>query len=152
MVPGSSYGALLPSYKRDAIRPHVFGRFKDLLLATARHPAMLYYLDNWEFLSSDGLEGLQVGPFAQGSGGPGFPFANRQAYGINENYGRELMELLTLGVNGGYTQQDVIEVARCFTGWTIKKPATEPEFVFAPSIARSEGKDSARPQDSRGRR
>ena len=120
---------VLTSYERDAIRPHVLGKFKDLLLAVARHPAMLYYLDNWESMAADFFD---VGPFApQNPGAPGRgPFA-RQAHGLNENYGRELMELHTLGVNGGYTQQDVIEVARCFTGWTIKKPAEDPQFVFA---------------------
>ena len=125
---------LIGSYERDAIRPHVFGHFKDLLLATARHPAMLYYLDNWESMTP---EGLQVGPFAPRRGNvngqanailPG-PF-DRLAHGLNENYGREVMELHTLGVNGGYTQADVIAVARCFTGWTVTNPEN-PEFVFA---------------------
>ena len=118
---------LLASYERDAIRPHVLGKFKDLLLAVARHPAMLYYLDNWESMSPDVF---QIGPFAPG------PFAGvqqlaRQSHGLNENYGRELLELHTLGVNGGYTQQDVIAVARCFTGWTIRQPNQNPEFVYA---------------------
>jgi uncharacterized protein (DUF1800 family) len=126
---------LVGSYERDAIRPHVFGHFKDLLLATARHPAMLYYLDNWESMSP---AGFQVGPFAPRRGvvkgqpnsvlpGP----LDRIAHGLNENYGREIMELHTLGVNGGYTQADVIAVARCFTGWTVTNPE-KPEFVFAP--------------------
>ena len=120
---------LLASYERDAIRPHVFGKFKDLLLATARHPAMLYYLDNWESMAPGGLEKFQVGPFATG---PNLmQVFSRQAHGLNENFGREVMELHTLGVDGGYTQKDVIEVARCFTGWTIRQPATKPEFVFA---------------------
>ncbi len=118
---------LLASYERDAIRPHVLGKFKDLLLAVARHPAMLYYLDNWESMSPDVF---QIGPFAPG------PFVGvqqlaRQSHGLNENYGRELLELHTLGVNGGYTQQDVIAVARCFTGWTIRQPNQNPEFVYA---------------------
>jgi uncharacterized protein (DUF1800 family) len=119
--------AMLTSYERDAIRPHVFGKFKDLLLATARHPAMLYYLDNWQSMTPDVF---QVGPFATGRfvGPQGFA---RQAHGLNENYGRELLELHTLGVDGGYTQQDVIAVARCFTGWTIRKPDEQPEFAFA---------------------
>jgi len=117
----------LASYENEAIRPHVLGHFKDLLLATARHPAMLYYLDNW---SSMGGDVFNVGPFAPGPfGGP--TFLAQQAHGLNENYGRELMELHTLGVNGGYTQKDVIEVARCFTGWTIRAPNTKPEFTFA---------------------
>jgi uncharacterized protein (DUF1800 family) len=126
---------LTGSYERDAIRPHVFGHFKDLLLATARHPAMLYYLDNWESMSPTGF---QVGPFAPRRGTlNGVPNSvlpgplDRIAHGLNENYGREVMELHTLGVNGGYTQADVIAVARCFTGWTITNPET-PEFVFAP--------------------
>jgi uncharacterized protein (DUF1800 family) len=126
---------LVGSYERDAIRPHVFGHFKDLLLATARHPAMLYYLDNWESMSA---QGYQVGPFAPRRGNfNGQPNAilpgplDRIAHGLNENYGREIMELHTLGVNGGYTQADVIAVARCFTGWTVTNPEN-PEFVFAP--------------------
>ncbi|MCU1334838.1 MAG: hypothetical protein JWO19_419 [Bryobacterales bacterium] len=127
--PNGSLRMLLASYERDAIRPHVLGKFKDLLLATARHPAMLYYLDNWQSITPNALDAFQVGPFATG---PNFSqMFGRQAKGINENYGRELMELHTLGVNGGYTQQDVIAVARCFTGWTIRQPATKPEFVFA---------------------
>jgi uncharacterized protein (DUF1800 family) len=126
---------LIGSYERDAIRPHVLGHFRDLLLATARHPAMLYYLDNWESVSPSSFE---VGPFAPNrgivNGVPNTiipsPFL-RQAHGINENYGREVMELHTLGVKGGYTQEDVIAVARCFTGWTVRNPE-DPEFVFAP--------------------
>jgi uncharacterized protein (DUF1800 family) len=123
-------GAMLAGYEHDAIRPHVLGKFKDLLLATARHPAMLSYLDNWESMTPDVFE---VGPFAPGAPGMfgGAPFFQRQAHGLNENYGRELMELHTLGVNGGYTQEDVIAVARCFTGWTIRQPNQKPEFAFA---------------------
>jgi len=126
---------LIGSYERDAIRPHVLGHFKDLLLATARHPAMLYYLDNWQSMAPGGFE---VGPFApQRANINGVPNSivpsplARQAHGLNENYGREVMELHTLGVKGGYTQDDVIAVARCFTGWTVRDPAN-PEFVFAP--------------------
>lgn len=126
---------LIGNYERDVIRPYVLGHFKDLLLATARHPAMLYYLDNWQSISP---VDLQVGPFAPRRGNfngqanailPG-PF-DRIAHGLNENYGREVMELHTLGVNGGYTQDDVIAVARCFTGWTVTNP-DNPQFVFAP--------------------
>ncbi len=126
---------LIGSYERDAIRPHVLGHFRDLLLATARHPAMLYYLDNWESMAPDNVD---VGPFAPRRGImngvpnsilPG-PF-DRVAHGLNENYGREVMELHTLGVKGGYTQDDVIAVARCFTGWTVRS-TENPEFVFAP--------------------
>jgi uncharacterized protein (DUF1800 family) len=90
-----------------AIRPHVFGKFKDLLMATAKSPAMLFYLDN--HLSSS-------------------------IKGINENYGRELMELHTLGVDGGYTQRDVQEVARAFTGWSIDRPQMSGQFMFRPRI------------------
>jgi uncharacterized protein (DUF1800 family) len=125
---------LVGSYERDAIRPHVLGHFKDLLLATARHPAMLYYLDNWESMAPGSFN---IGPFAPIRGTVnGVPNTSlpgplgRQAHGLNENYGREVMELHTLGVNGGYTQGDVIAVARCFTGWTVRDPDT-PEFVFA---------------------
>jgi len=125
---------LVGSYERDAIRPHVLGHFKDLLLATARHPAMLYYLDNWE---STAPGAFNIGPFAPRRGiVNGVPESiipsqlGRQAHGLNENYGREVMELHTLGVKGGYTQDDVIAVARCFTGWTVRNPEN-PEFVFA---------------------
>ena len=99
---------LLTSYERDAIRPHVLGHFKDLLLATAQHPAMLYYLDNWESATP--------GPVDEPVG---TVLVRARRRGLNENYGREVMELHTLGVKGGYTQEDVIAVARCFTGWTI---------------------------------
>lgn len=126
---------LIGSYERDAIRPHVLGHFKDLLLATARHPSMLYYLDNWESMAP---ESFNVGPFAPRrgtlNGVPNSLLPNglqRLAHGLNENYGREIMELHTLGVKGGYTQGDVIAVARCFTGWTVANPEN-PEFVFAP--------------------
>jgi uncharacterized protein (DUF1800 family) len=109
---------MLPAYEREAIRPHALGRFRDLVLATARHPAMLFYLDNWLSTRAD----LVV---------PGGPNAGRRM-GLNENYARELMELHTLGVDGGYTQQDVIEVARCFTGWTIDRPQQGGGFIFRP--------------------
>ena len=118
----------LVSFENEAIRPHVLGHFKELLLATARHPAMLYYLDNWSSMAG---EVFNVGPFAQGPFGNGANFLTQFAHGLNENYGRELMELHTLGVNGGYTQDDVINVARCFTGWTIRAPNNKPEYVFA---------------------
>jgi uncharacterized protein (DUF1800 family) len=126
---------LIGSYERDAIRPHVLGHFKDLLLATARHPAMLYYLDNWESVAPASFE---VGPFAPQrgflNGVPNSIIPNglgRLSHGLNENYGREVMELHTLGVKGGYSQADVVAVARCFTGWTVRNPEN-PEFVFAP--------------------
>ena len=110
---------MLPAYEREAIRPHVLGRFRELVLATSRHPAMLFYLDNWLSTRAD----LVV---------PRGPNAGRRA-GLNENYARELMELHTLGVDGGYTQQDVVEVARCFTGWTIDRPQQGGGFVFRPA-------------------
>jgi len=110
--------ALLTSFERDAIRPHVFGHFEDLLLATARHPAMLYYLDNWQ--SQAPREDL---PFPAGVRRPG----------LNENYGRELLELHTLGVGGGYSQDDVVAVARAFTGWTIYDLQKFAEFQFNPA-------------------
>jgi uncharacterized protein (DUF1800 family) len=126
---------LIGSYERDAIRPHVLGHFKDLLLATARHPAMLYYLDNWESVAPDSFN---VGPFAPRrgvvNGVPNSVIPNglqRFSHGLNENFGREIMELHTLGVKGGYTQADVVAVARCLTGWTVRNPQN-PEFVFAP--------------------
>jgi len=107
---------MVTSYERDVIRPNVLGSFKDLLLATAQSPAMLFYLDNNQ----------SVAP-----GTDRIP-ANRKkaSHGLNENYGRELMELHTLGVDGGYTQQDVTEVARCFTGWTIRELRTGGVFQF----------------------
>lgn len=95
--------ALVASYERDAIRPYVFGSFRQMLGATARHPAMLFYLDNWV----------------------------SKAGGLNENYARELMELHTLGVDGGYTQKDVTELARMLTGWTYA-PRRDAQFVFDP--------------------
>jgi uncharacterized protein (DUF1800 family) len=110
---------LLPAYDRDTIRPHAMGKFSELLLATAQSPAMLFYLDNFQSVSPDANRG----------GGPMRRLLNPQAQpqqqqrrGLNENYARELMELHTLGVDGGYTQKDVQEVARCFTGWTIFQP------------------------------
>jgi uncharacterized protein (DUF1800 family) len=129
-VANNSYRSVLAGYERDAIRPHVLGRFKDLLLAVARHPAMLYYLDNWESVSPEAIDALKVGPFAANLPNQ-LQIFGRQAHGLNENFGRELMELHTLGVDGGYTQTDVIAVARCFTGWTIHDPSAKPEFQFA---------------------
>jgi uncharacterized protein (DUF1800 family) len=97
---------LAGSYEREAIRPHVLGRFEDMVLASAKHPAMLVYLDNFQ----------SIGP---NSGGARLGQRNGARRGLNENYARELLELHTLGVNGGYTQQDVQELARVLTGWTI---------------------------------
>jgi uncharacterized protein (DUF1800 family) len=97
---------LAGSYERDAIRPHVLGRFEDMVLASARHPAMLFYLDNFQ----------SVGP---GSRGGRLARNGSAPRGLNENYARELLELHTLGVNGGYTQRDVQELAKILTGWTV---------------------------------
>ncbi|HET7853868.1 MAG TPA: DUF1800 family protein, partial [Candidatus Methylomirabilis sp.] len=119
------------SYERDAIRPHVLGHFRDLLHATAKHPAMLLYLDNAQSTASDGTTttmsqttkrrgGMRRGEESQTKEEPSKGRSSQR--GINENYARELMELHTLGVDGGYTQQDVIEVARVFTGWTVLLP------------------------------
>jgi uncharacterized protein (DUF1800 family) len=113
----------LTSYERDAIRPHVLGKFRDLLLATARHPAMLFYLDNYN--SRAPADNAPTGAVVINNGARA---------GLNENYGRELMELHTLGVDGGYTQNDVINVARAFTGWTIFDPNRYGEFQFNPAM------------------
>ncbi len=130
---------LLTSYDRDTIRPNAMGKFSELLVATAQSPAMLFYLDNFQSVSPNsgmkrqqrrrgGLFGQRnnrriapVGEMTRDTAARP-PQAQRMRRGINENYARELMELHTLGVDGGYTQKDVQEVARCFTGWTIFAP------------------------------
>jgi uncharacterized protein (DUF1800 family) len=121
---------------REVIRPHVFGKFRDLLEASAKSPAMLHYLDNFQNsaareMSPDEQRRRQRAT-QQTPNAPAQPVDNqpRKVGGINENYAREIMELHTLGVDGGYTQQDVQEVARCFTGWTVNP--TTGEFMFAP--------------------
>ena len=163
---------MLPAYERGIIRRHAMGKFGDLLSATAKSPAMLFYLDNWQsadpaafakledqllqrrrqFLSRFGgmdprmaTELYRRGRLGQRGGVATMPDPNapgrridvpgqqppqRQRRGLNENYARELMELHTLGVDNGYTQQDVIEVARAFTGWTLSAPRRDPEFNF----------------------
>ncbi len=138
---------LLVSYDRDTIRPNSLGKFSDLLVATAQSPAMLFYLDNFQSVSPNAQLSSRAGQRGPGQQRPGLfggplqrspngappqpagqglpqpsPNAQPQRRGINENYARELMELHTLGVEGGYTQKDVQEVARCFTGWTIFAP------------------------------
>lgn len=136
---------LLTSYEQDVIRPRVFGKFEDLLVATAKSPAMLFYLDNWLSVgpSSPQAMGIPVrpmGPYGPRRRYPGrFPRPNpgpkrRQNSGLNENYGRELLELHTLSVNGGYSQRDVTEVAKVFTGWTIDKPFEGGGFRFDPRM------------------
>ncbi len=111
---------LMTQYDRDTIRPHALGKFRDLLLATAQSPAMLFFLDNW----------LSASPDSPAARNP----MNQRRRGINENYAREIMELHTLGVDGGYTQDDVREVARCFTGWTLRRPRGDAEFYFEPRL------------------
>lgn len=162
---------LTGDFERRAIRPYVFGRFEDMLRATARHPAMLFYLDNWTSAAPDpaadrqaaarqrgladrlnrmtraqkerlarqrGVTVAQLERLAETAAN-----ATRRTRGINENYARELMELHTLGVDGGYTQDDVVSVARALTGWTMTPPgpnagrggaAVEVRFVFRPEL------------------
>src|SRR6185369_10107443 len=149
----------IPSYERDVLRPNALGNFKDLLVGTAKHPAMLFYLDNFESVSPNSqgpggnragngnrlqqlMRNAQLPPMArerikqrtgvsdaeldqrlrQMRDNPQQAQPRRQKRGIDENYARELMELHTLGVDGGYTQADIVEVAKCFTGWTIADP------------------------------
>ena len=112
---------LLTGYDRETIRPFAMGRFRDLLGATAHSPAMLFYLDNWR--------SSVPRPYAATKDKPAGVDG-----GLNENYARELMELHTLGVDGGYTQKDVQEVARCLTGWTIQKPNEQGLFLYRPGL------------------
>ena len=158
---------LTTAYERDVIRPRVFGKFEDLLKATAESPAMLWYLDNWQSATPN-PPNLKPGDLRQFRNNPDLTKFDRQRLkvmrermaqrnaqqpqnlpnrlnqpanpqqqpskrmprGINENYAREIMELHTLGVDGGYTQKDVQEVARCFTGWTLRAPRVNAEFTF----------------------
>ena len=111
------------SYERDVIRKHALGQFRELLVATAQSPAMMVYLDNW----------LSVGPDSLANGvNPANPKSKRGNKGLNENYGREVMELHTLGVNGGYTQADVTALSAILTGWTVDKPNLGGPFLFDP--------------------
>jgi uncharacterized protein (DUF1800 family) len=130
---------LITSYERDVIRPRVLGKFKDLLVATAKSPAMLFYLDNWQSVGSDS-DLARYGPERRQRLGRRAIFApprpmNPQAKknrpsGLNENYAREIMELHTLGVDGGYTQKDVTELAKVLTGWSIEQPQRGGDFKF----------------------
>jgi hypothetical protein len=116
----------LVSYERDVIRPHALGKFEDLLEAVAHSPAMLIYLDKAESTGPDSLAAERARLLAYRR-----PNAKQRApEGLNENYARELMELHTLGVNGGYTQADVIQVARVLTGWTVDRPFLGGEYQF----------------------
>ncbi len=157
---------LTPTYERDAIRAKAFGKFGDLLKATAESPAMLFYLDNWTSATPNAKGGddreeqvqkmlnqMEKGRRARKADGQAVlddaEYEKRRAQmqqnldrlkaakrnrGINENYAREIMELHTLGVDGGYTQKDVQEVARCFTGWTIRQPRAGGSFYFNPAF------------------
>jgi uncharacterized protein (DUF1800 family) len=162
---------LTTSYERDVIRPRVFGKFEDLLKATAESPAMLFYLDNFMSTAPDapqrsaknrdefreklrrdrgfgklremrrggGQERRQQMPNDRAENEQQAMLNNngkikRARRGLNENYAREIMELHTLGVDGGYAQKDVQEVARCFTGWTLRNPRGGAEFVFNPMM------------------
>jgi len=128
---------LLPGYIENTIRPHALGRFQDLLIATAQSPAMMFYLDNVQSVAPgsrpprlDRVDRLRfLGPRADSLARF---IQDRMPRGINENYARELMELHTLGVDGGYTQQDVQEVARIFTGWSIQRPLMGAGFEYHP--------------------
>ncbi len=164
------------AYERDAIRPHALGHFRDLLGEVARHPAMLFYLDNWLSSAPDAKvdgwtfqwytdqaildAGMPPGGLAtlilrergvdtremerrllrqrrrieKGRGRPRTEKARSRREGLNENYARELLELHTLGVDGGYSQRDIVEVARCFSGWTLLQPQAAQEFVFIPEL------------------
>jgi uncharacterized protein (DUF1800 family) len=121
----------LIEYERDTIRPRVLGKFRDLLGAVAESPAMLFYLDNWQSAAPQEAETMRRGRTRRPL--MNVPNQNRRR-GINENYARELMELHTMGVEGGYTQRDVQEVARAFTGWTIETPRQGGSFTFEPRI------------------
>jgi uncharacterized protein (DUF1800 family) len=139
---------LLTNYEQDVIRPRAMGKFEDLLMATAKSPAMLFYLDNWlsvgpNSMQAEGIPARRGGPYYGPYGrrrfpGPGpNPNANekrKRNSGLNENYGRELLELHTLSVNGGYSQRDVTEAAKVFTGWTIEKPFEGGAFRYDPRM------------------
>jgi len=122
-------GGLLPHYQREVLDRFALGRFEDLLVAVAKSPAMLVYLDNWTSTAP------QPGARRRGAAARGSPLrrAVRSGGGINENYARELLELHTLGVSGGYTQEDVGEVARVFTGWSLES-LRAPTFAFHASL------------------
>src|SRR4051812_32974828 len=137
----------LVDFDQNVIRPHALGKFRDLLEAVSRSPAMLFYLDNARSIADSTqptLQGRQRAPrFRLGKGARNLPQrpasrfplpASRQRQGLNENYGRELLELHTLGIDGGYTQQDVINVARALTGWTVRPPAQGGGFIFRPQV------------------
>ena len=132
---------MITAYERDVIRPHALGKFKDLLVATAKSPAMLFYLDNWESVGPHSDQAqygpggrrpqYRRGPFGMIYQVPPRPQANKnRPSGLNENYAREIMELHTLGVDGGYTQKDVTELAKVLTGWSIDQPQRGGSFRY----------------------
>ena len=136
----------LTNYEQEVIRPRALGKFEDLLMATAKSPAMLFYLDNWMSVGPNSPQAMGApehpmrgyGPYGRPRG-PRYPqqqnqSAKRKANGLNENYGRELLELHTLSVNGGYSQRDVTEVAKVFTGWTIDRPFQGLGFKYEPRM------------------
>ncbi|MGD1078148.1 MAG: DUF1800 domain-containing protein [Candidatus Sulfotelmatobacter sp.] len=131
----------LINYEQDVIRPRALGKFEDVLVATAKSPAMLFYLDNWLSVGPNSLRALGIpdrpyGPYGRPRRFPPVnPNPKRKANnGLNENYGRELLELHTLSVNGGYSQRDVTEVAKVFTGWTIEKPNDGGSYKYDPRM------------------
>ena len=136
---------LVTNYEQQVIRPHALGKFEDLLMATAKSPAMLFYLDNWLSVGPNSMQAqgvaerpiVRYGPYGRPRiyRGPNRnPNNRRRNTGLNENYGRELLELHTLSVNGGYSQRDVTEVAKVFTGWTIERPAEGMSFRYDPRM------------------
>jgi uncharacterized protein (DUF1800 family) len=138
----------LADYELDAIRPHVWGSFRELLGATAKSPAMLFYLDNWLSVDPKAAEqqqennnrrrallaGRRQVAGAQGADMPPPQQQGPRRSGLNENYARELLELHTLGVDGGYTQQDIVEVARALTGWSLGNQRMGDGFRFMPAM------------------
>jgi len=127
---------MINAYEREVIRPHALGKFKDILTATAKSPAMLFYLDNWESVGPNSDLALYGQQPRRGRGGRFArfprprPAGKNRPSGLNENYAREIMELHTLGVDGGYTQKDVTELAKVLTGWSIEQPQLGGSFHF----------------------
>jgi uncharacterized protein (DUF1800 family) len=125
---------MINAYEREVIRPHALGKFKDILAATAKSPAMLFYLDNWQSVGPNSELALYGPQRRMGRRGrfarPRPQQAKNRPSGLNENYAREIMELHTLGVDGGYTQKDVTELAKVLTGWSIEKPQLGGGFRF----------------------
>jgi len=122
---------VLPEFEEKVIRPNAFGKFRDLLLAVAKHPGMLFYLDNWMSFAPAGATVLDKKGRRKKRGR-----LLARGKGLNENYARELLELHTVGVDNGYDQKDIIEVARCFTGWTITNYRRDEgvHFTFAEEV------------------